>query len=110
MILFNNCGEKILNFCLLKFENKIKTLPKDHPLQESARIELLKISMTLRSFLPIIEKANKAIFYFNGDYYEISKRICGIRYVSYYLALYRLTVSSCFCFKIITTLLFKKIF
>lgn len=82
MIILNTCGEKILIDFLKQFEKYIQNLSDDHPMRPEARFQLQKASIMLRESLPFIHRVHKTIFYLNGNYYHMSKRLTGVRYVS----------------------------
>lgn len=84
MILLNTCGETIVVEFLKQFEKYISTLPSDHSLRPEARMHLMKASSSLRDAIPFVQRIHKAVFYFKGDHYHISKRLSGIRYVCKY--------------------------
>lgn len=82
MIILNSCGEKVLTEFLKNFEKYIQNLPDEHPLRHEARTRLVEASHTLRESLPFIYQVHRTIFYLNGTYYHVSKRLTNIRYVS----------------------------
>lgn len=81
MIVLNTCGEKILIDFLKQLEKYLQNLPDDHPMRPEARIQLINASMTLRESLPFLHRVHRTIFYLHGNYYHISKRLTGIRYI-----------------------------
>ncbi|KAL0272493.1 UNVERIFIED_CONTAM: hypothetical protein PYX00_005437 [Menopon gallinae] len=77
MILLTTCGEKLVIESLKKFEGLMTAKSAD----EGISAHLLNISQKLRNLLPFFHRLNKAIFYYNGEYYQIGKRLTSTKYM-----------------------------
>lgn len=84
MILFNCFGERVVLHVIGRFEEMLVQLPSDSELRPEARHALLLFCSYFKKFLPFLVKLHQTIFYFQGRYHDISKRMTGIQYVSYF--------------------------
>lgn len=82
MILLVTCGEKVLIDSLKKFEKCLSTQTEESTLKENARHTIIKLSRNLRNIVPFLHKLHKAVFYLNGAYYHVGKRLTSTKYVS----------------------------
>jgi peroxin-10 len=60
---------------------RVQTLSGEEPLKEATRKKFAAWLPRLRSILSIIQRLHIAVFYFQGIYYHIPKRLVNIKYV-----------------------------
>lgn len=79
MLLLDNFGSSILLYFLTKIEKFVENNSQFTP---EAKHDIVASVETLKKILPFLEKMHRALFYCGGLYYQTSKRITSIHYVS----------------------------
>lgn len=79
LAILDACGSIFIENSLDKLERKIN---KNDVLHENFKQRLTHLLIVLKAALPFLIHLHHAVFYWNGSYYNIVKRILGIRYVS----------------------------
>lgn len=79
LAIFDAGGYIFIENFLNKLERKIN---KNAVLHENFKQRSTHLLTVLKATLPFLIHFHHAIFYWNGTYYNIVKRILGIRYVS----------------------------
>lgn len=69
----------LIEYTLNKWQ---RTVQENSQLDDSRRHRLLQTITFLKSLFPFLVHFHHAIFYWNGAYYDVIKRIIGIKYVS----------------------------
>ncbi|XP_054259037.1 peroxisome assembly protein 10-B isoform X2 [Macrosteles quadrilineatus] len=77
MLLLDSFGSVLLISVL----NNLERIVSKSGLQVRAKEDILETIRTLKTILPFLERCHRALFYCGGIYYQISKRITGIKYV-----------------------------
>lgn len=79
MAIAESAGFTFFEYLLNKLHRK---LSENSNIEEHLRYKLMACVDVLKSILPFLIHFHHAIFYWNGAYYDVVKRIIGIRYVS----------------------------
>ena len=80
MIFLQTFGPYVLRFLLKEVKS---CLLREAVKRGSSKKKIEKIFTTLDYCLGYVDKLNICLFYFNGVFYHLSKRLTGIRYVRY---------------------------
>lgn len=81
MILVKNSGKLLSDGNLREYCRKFQDRERK-PIQEDCiQYKILIVLNVFKKLLPILEKAHKALFFFNGNYYDTTKRLFGVKYV-----------------------------
>lgn len=94
LAILDACGYIFIESSLNKLERKIN---KNEILHDKFKQRSTHLLAVLKASLPFLIHFHHAIFYWNGTYYNIVKRILGIRYVSTLLIPF--SVLSCLAFR-----------
>ncbi|XP_069687760.1 peroxisome biogenesis factor 10-like [Periplaneta americana] len=81
MVLLNCGGELLVLKFLTRLEDHLKQPSDVTKLRPEAQEKLLSYINILKSVIPYLHRLHKGIFYLNGNYYDISKRLTGIKYI-----------------------------
>ena len=77
-----NCGGEVLVFDLLsRLEAHLKSPSSTTSLRPEIQTKLLSYVGVIKVLLPYLHRLNKGVFYLSGNYYHISKRLTGIKYI-----------------------------
>ncbi|XP_013412893.1 peroxisome biogenesis factor 10 [Lingula anatina] len=79
MILLQVCTPYLLQKLFTFLEMKLHS--NTWELSQRFRVLLLKVVKTCRAVIPYIHRSHLALFYLQGVYYNVSKRVTGIRYL-----------------------------
>jgi peroxin-10 len=81
MIMLNCGGEILLLHFLSRLEKHLKLPSGITQLRPEIQTKLLSYIGVIKVLIPYIYRLHKGIFYFNGNYYHIAKRLTGIKYI-----------------------------
>lgn len=81
MVLLQCFGPEVLRRGLAKFENSVRFGSFSTYLRPEIKNFILQQMPTLIYSLTLLHRIHLAAFYFNGGFYNISKRVFGIKYV-----------------------------
>ncbi|PSN52013.1 Peroxisome biogenesis factor 10 [Blattella germanica] len=81
LVLFSCGGELLLLDLLRRLEDYLKLGRDVHHLTPEAQALLLSYISAIRALIPYIHKLHKGLFYLEGNYYHIAKRLTGINYL-----------------------------
>jgi peroxin-10 len=77
-----NCGGEVLLFDLLsRLEQHLKLSLSVTQLRPEIQPKLLSYVGVMKDLIPYLHRLHKGIFYHNGNYYHIAKRLTGIKYI-----------------------------
>jgi len=77
-----SCGGEVLVFDLLnRFEEHLKSPSGTTNLQPEIQTKLLSYVGVTKVLIPYLHRLHRGIFYLRGNYYHISKRLTGIKYI-----------------------------
>jgi peroxin-10 len=81
MIVLNCGGEIIIIYFLSRLEEYLKLPSSVTQLQPEIQRKLLSYIGVTKILIPYIYRLHKGIFYLNGNYYHLAKRLTGIKYI-----------------------------
>lgn len=77
-----SCGGEVLVFNLLsRLQEHLKSPSRATHLRPEIQTKLLSYVDILKVLIPYFYRLHKGIFYLSGNYYHISKRLTGIKYI-----------------------------
>lgn len=77
-----SCGGEVIVFDLLsRFEEHLKSPSSTTNLQPEIKTKLLSYVGVTKVLIPYLHRLHRGIFYLRGNYYHISKRLAGIKYI-----------------------------
>lgn len=82
MVLLESSGQPIILALLSLLEGELRNPTVEINITPEARERLLEFIVVMKAALPYIQRLHRGIFYFNGTFYHIAKRLTGIHYVS----------------------------
>lgn len=71
-------GEKLIILALDRF---IDYVQDNKSITVQAKKQIIHLIKTIKSILPLFQRLNRVLFYWNGYYYSWAKRFFNIRYV-----------------------------
>jgi peroxin-10 len=81
MVMFS-CGGEVLVFDLLsRLEEHLKSPSRVTHLRPEIRTKMLSCVGIIKVLIPYLHRLHKGIFFLSGNYYHISKRLTGIKYI-----------------------------
>lgn len=79
MSVFDACGFTFIEYMLNKIQRRVH---QNTFLHDEFRRKTLRCLSVIKAALPLIIHFHLVVFYWHGTFYDIAKRITGIRYVS----------------------------
>lgn len=81
MVILNCGGEVLFRDLLSRLEEHLKLPSNVTQLRPEAQSKLLSYVGVMKDLIPYLHRLHKGIFYLNGNYYHIAKRLSGIKYI-----------------------------
>lgn len=81
MIILNCGGEIFLLHFLSRLEKHLKLPSSATQLRPEIQTKLLSYIGVIKGLIPYIYRLHKGIFYLNGNYYHLAKRLTGIKHI-----------------------------
>ncbi|PNF32643.1 Peroxisome biogenesis factor 10 [Cryptotermes secundus] len=81
MVIINCGGEVLFRDLLTRLEEHLKLPSSVTQLRPEAQSKLLSYVRIIKHLIPYLHRLHKGIFYLNGNYYHIAKRLSGINYI-----------------------------
>jgi peroxin-10 len=81
MVIFSCVGEVVFRNLLRKLEEHLKLSSNVTQLRPEIRSKLLFYAGVMKDLIPYLHRLHKGIFYLDGNYYHISKRFTGVKYI-----------------------------
>lgn len=78
MSILDASGYTFLESLLKKLQRKVH---ENELLHDNLKIKILRCLSIMKVFLPFMVQFHVVVFYWYGTFYDIAKRITGIRYV-----------------------------
>merc|ERR1719220_606484 len=80
MIVLQTFGPNLLKYLIKNVENIVKN---NQNIREDAKKTLLTTISYSEIVLEFLSRINVCLFYFHGTFYQLAKRLTGIRYVNF---------------------------